>query len=131
LPIQHGQSLRPYLEGARVAAPRTHIFSEYLENEECFVRTADWKFIFCSGKRKRTDGYETDNPTPGRYVRLFDLKKDPGEFSNVAARNAGVVEKMEGLMLERFRATHPEAAAEPARLSREEALEWYVRPRDV
>jgi hypothetical protein len=50
---------------------------------------------------------------------------------NVAGRNAGVTAELEGLMLERFRKTHPEAALEPARLSREEALEWYVRPRDV
>lgn len=131
LPIQHGRSLRPYLERGRAPEPRTHIFSEYLENEECFVRTDRWKFIFCSGKRKRTDGYETDNPTPGRYVRLFDLKNDPGEFSNVATRNRDTADKMQKLMLDRFRTTHPEAAQEPQRLSPEEALDWYVRPRDV
>ena len=34
-------------------------------------------------------------------------------------------------MLERFRATHPEAASEPQRLSRAEAIEFYLRPRDV
>jgi arylsulfatase A-like enzyme len=131
LPIQHGQSLRPYLETGRAPAPRTHIFSEYLENEEAFVRTDRWKFVHCSGKRKRTDGYETENPTPGRYQRLFDLKNDPGEFANVAARNRPAVESLEKLMLDRFRATHPDAAAEPQRLSAEEALDWYVRPRDV
>jgi hypothetical protein len=38
---------------------------------------------------------------------------------------------MEGLMLERFRRTHPDAAFEPQRLSREEAIEFYLRPRDV
>jgi hypothetical protein len=42
-----------------------------------------------------------------------------------------VVEKMERLMLDRFRATHPESAAEPARVSRAEAIEFYLRPRDV
>jgi arylsulfatase A-like enzyme len=131
LPIQQGRSLRPYLEQGRTTSPRTSIFSEYLENEEAFVRTERWKFIFCSGKRKRTDGYETDHPTPGRYVRLFDLKKDPAEFANVAVQNRGTVEQMQKLMLERFRSTHPEASQEPQRLSQEEALEWYVRPRDV
>ena len=131
LPIQHGQSLRPYLEKGHSDAPRPNIFSEYLENEEAFVRTDRWKFIFCSGKRKRTDGYETENPTPGRYIRLFDLKNDPGEFTNVAARNADTVQKLERTMLDRFRTTHPDAAREPQRLSLEESLEWYVRPRDV
>jgi hypothetical protein len=38
---------------------------------------------------------------------------------------------MQTLMLKRFRTTHPEAASEPQRLSPEESLDWYVRPRDV
>jgi choline-sulfatase len=131
LPVQHGESLRPYLEGRRPANRRSWIFSEYLENEEAYVRTGRWKFIFCSGRRKRTDGYETDDPTPGRYVRLFDLESDPGEFSNVAAHNPKVVAELEGVLLDRFRRTHPEASAEPQRISTEESLDWYVRPRDV
>ena len=93
LPIQHGQSLRPYLE--------------------------------------RDDGYQTDNPTPGRYIRLFDHQTDPGEFQDVASSNPETVEKLEKLMLGRFRSTHPDAPNEPQRLSLEESLEWYVRPRDV
>lgn len=131
LPGAQGRSLRPYLEGRKPANPREHILSVYLENEEAFIRTRKWKFIFCSGKRKRGDGYETDNPTPGRYVRLFDLENDPGEFRNVAAKHPDVVAKLETLMLDRFRVTHPDAEKEPQRLSREEALEFYVRPRDV
>ncbi len=131
LPQMHGQSLRPYLEGKRPASPRGHVFSEYLENEEAYIRTEQYKFVFCSGKRERTDGYRTDHPTPGRYVRLFDLKRDPGEFTNIAARQPTAVRNLAGLMLKRFRQTHPEAAQEPARLSREEAIEWYLRPRDA
>ncbi|MFN3321867.1 MAG: sulfatase [Bryobacteraceae bacterium] len=131
LPVQHGRSLRPYLEGKRPASRRDHIFSEYLENEEAFIRTDRWKFIFCSGKRSRTDGYETDNPTPGRYIRLYDLKSDPGEFTDVAAKNPKAVAKMQSLLLDRFRTTHPEVEKEPGSLSREEAIEWYLRPRDA
>jgi choline-sulfatase len=131
LAIQHGQSLRPYLEGGKMRAPRDHIFSEYLENEEAFIRTGRHKLIFCSGKRHRGEGYETDNPTPGRYVRLYDLRDDPGEFTDIAGKQPDVVKRLEGLMLERFRKTHPEAASEPKGLTPEEALEFYVRPRDV
>lgn len=131
LPIQHGQTLRPYLEGRSTDKPRKWIFSEYLENEEAYVRTNKWKLIFCSGKRKRTDGYETENPTPGRYVRLFNLPNDPGEFTDVASTNRQTVDELETLMLSRFRTTHPDAPQEPPRLSTEESLEWYVRPRDV
>lgn len=124
LPVQHGHSLRK-------GGGRDHIFSQYLENEEAFVRTKKWKFIFCSGKRARGDGYDIDNMTPGRYVRLYDLEKDPGEFTDVAKANPKVVAQMEALILERFRTTHPEVGAEPGGLGREEAIEWYVRPRDV
>lgn len=130
LPVQHGRSLRPCLEGRR-SEPRDYIFSEYLENEEAFVRTDRHKFIFCSGRRERGDGYKTDNPTPGRYVRLYDLEADPGEFINIAPRKPELVERFERVMLERFRHTHPDAAEEPTSLRIEEAIEWYLRPRDV
>lgn len=131
LPVMHGHTLRPYLDGTRMDNRRDHIFSEYLENEECFIRTPQWKYIFCSGNRERTDGYKTDNPKPGRYHRLYDLKSDPGEFTDVAAKNPDMVSKFEGLMLERFRSTHPDREKEPLRLSRPEAIEYYLRVRDV
>jgi choline-sulfatase len=130
LPVMHGVSLRPYLEGRRVVNRRDHIFSEYLENEEVYVRTAEWKYIFCSGRRARTDGYETGNPTPGRYHRLYNLTNDPGEFTNVASKHPDLVAKLQNLILARFRATHPDRKAEPQRLSREEAIEFYLPPRD-
>ena len=127
----HGRSLRAYLEGAKPAAPRDHIFSEYLENEEACVRTARWKYVHCSGKRERGDGYKTDKPTPGRWTRLFDLENDPGEFTDAAKKNPAVVAELQALLLKRFRDTHPEAAQEPAGLGTEDAIEWYLRPRDV
>lgn len=129
--VQHGQSLRPYLTGRRPDQPRQFIFSEYLENEEACIRTAHWKFVHCSGKRARTDGYKTDHPTPGRAVRLYDLKRDPGEFQNVASRHSEVVADLSHILLARFRATHPEAAAEPPGLAAPDAIEWYLRPRDA
>jgi arylsulfatase A-like enzyme len=130
LPITHGRSLRPYVEGRHVAAARDYIFSEYLENEEAYIRTERFKFIYCSGKRAQ-QWYKTENPTPGRYVRLYDLKSDPGEFRNVAAEHPELVARFESLILERFRQTHPEATSEPQSLSIEEAIDWYVRPRDA
>ena len=131
LPVMHGQSLRPYLEGKRPGSPRDHIVSQYLENEEVFGRTERWKYIFCSGTRKRTDGYLIANPTPGRYKRLYDRKADPGEFTDVAAKNPNAVAQMEDLILTRYRKTHPDAGGEPGSLSREDALAWYARPRDA
>lgn len=131
LPVTHGQSLRPYLEGRAPQHPRDHIFSEYLENEEAYVKTSEWKYILCSGKRARKDGYEIDNPTPGRYRRLYNLRNDPGEFTDVAQKHPEMVAEFERRMLDRFRATHPDRELEPQRLSREEAIEFYLRPRDA
>jgi choline-sulfatase len=131
LPVQHGQSLKPYLEGKKPAALRQRIFSQYLENEEVFAADDRWKFIFGSGKRKRTDGYETDNPTPGRYVKLYDKKTDPGEFINVAAKHPDVVAALQQSILERYRTTHPDAIKEPKSLAAPEAIEYYVVPRDA
>ena len=129
--VRHGQSLRPYLEGGHVAQPRENIFSEYLENEEACVRTRQWKFIQCSGKRARTDGYVTDKPTPGRYVRLFDESADAGEFHDLSGKHPEVVAQLSSAMLERYRTTHPEAEREPKRLAVADAIEWYLRPRDA
>ncbi len=131
LSIQHGRSLRPYLEGRRPPQPRDHIFSEYLENEEACIRTQRFKLVFCSGRRERQDGYKTDNPTPGRWLRLYDLANDPGEFTDVSKRYPQVVERLQRLMLERFRQTHPDASQEPGGLSVPEAIEFYLRPRDA
>ena len=131
LPVMHGRSLVPYLEGRTMPNPRDHVFSEYLHNEEACVRTSSWTFIYCTGKRMRNDGYETEDPTPGRYTRLYDLETDPGEFTDVSASNPEVVRQMTTLLLTRFRETHPEAALEPTGGSAQDALDWYLRPRDV
>jgi choline-sulfatase len=131
LKVEHGRSLRGYVEGGDRRDPHRMVLSEYLENEEAYLWTERWKLTYCTGKRARGDGYKTERPTPGRYRRLYDLEADAGEFRNVAAREPGVVEELERAMLERFRGTHPEAGREPRGLSREEALDWYLRPRDV
>lgn len=130
LPVEHGQSLLPYAEGRRPPQVRPHIVSEYLENEEVFVRDSRWKYIYCSGRRKREDGYLTADPTPGRYERLFDLQHDPGEFTDVAAKHPDVVRKMKEIALRRFRDTHMEAQSEPKGKSLDDSLDFYVRPRD-
>jgi arylsulfatase A-like enzyme len=128
LPVQHGQSLREYLEGGAPARKRDHICSSYHENEEAFVRTARWKYIYCTGKRKRNDGYLIDNPTPGPYRRLYDLQRDPGEFTDVARQNPKVVRELHQLLVDRFRRTHPDAASEP---KSREPLDFYLPPRDA
>ena len=129
LPLQHGHTLRPYLEGRGLAPRRDHIFSEYLETEQAYLRTERHKFIYCSGRR--LDWYRPAQPIRGRWRRLYDLKKDPDEFHDIAARHPDLVRHCEGLLLDRFRHTHPDASGEPAGLTPEAALDYYVRPRDI
>jgi choline-sulfatase len=130
LPGAHGRTLRPYLTGRNPDA-RSMIFSEYPENEEVFARSKRWKYIYCSGKRRREDGYETDDPTPGRYQRLYDLTNDPNELRDVAGKHPDVVAEMQASILAQFRRTHPDAAREPSQASKEDSLDFYVRPRDL
>lgn len=129
LPVTHGQSLRPYLEGRHMTAPRQYIFSEYLETEQAYIRTDRYKYIYCSGRR--LDWYRPTHPIAGRWRRLYDLQEDPREFHDISASHPDLVRRFEALLLERFRRTHPDAAEEPANLSAEQALDFYVRPRDA
>jgi choline-sulfatase len=128
LPVQHGSSLIAHLEGRRTGG-RDHIFSEYLENEEVYVRDARWKLIYGSGRRAREDGYVTATPKPGRYVRLFDLREDPGEFTDVSAKYPKEVRRLAALALRRFQDTHPEARNAPGREIFDE-LDFFLPPRD-
>jgi choline-sulfatase len=131
LPVNHGRSLAPLLTG-KTETHRSHIFSEYLENEEAYIRTEDWKFVYCSGKRPRKDGYETENSSPGREIRLYDLRRDPDEFHNLAGdkQYRQVLDDLQGRMLARFRETHPEVASMPAGTSPTDQLDFFLRPRD-
>jgi len=95
LPMAHGRSLRPYLETGRHAAPRDHIFSQYLENEEACIRTESLQIHPLHGETQAHRRYETDKPHARRYIRLYDLKKDPGEFTDVAAKEPAVVARLQ------------------------------------
>ena len=128
-PRQHGQSLRPYLEGRGQVSARDHVFSEYLETEQAYLRTERYKFLYCTGRR--LDWYRPSQPIQSPWRRLYDLRDDPGELHDIAAANRDLVARFENLLLDRFRATHPEASAEPPGLPSEAALDFYLRPRDA
>jgi choline-sulfatase len=111
----HGRDL---LEGA----PREEIFSEYLENEEAGLLWDRWKLVYTTGRRHRQDGYETENPTPGKIVRLFDQKNDPGEFRDMSKQYPALVQTLTKKLEAMFLETHPEPGLN---------LDDYLRPRDV
>jgi choline-sulfatase len=127
----HGSSLAEYLRTGQSGSRREFIFSEYLENEEACIRTDTWKVVYSSGKRRRLDGYRTDDLLHGRSIRLYQLKNDPGEFQNCASQHPDVVDGLLQQMLNIFRAAHPEASTEPPGFDVNNALDWYLWPRDA
>jgi len=78
-----GKSFRRVLEG-KTTDHRDYVCVEYAENEEAMIRDKQWKLIYGTGKRIREDGYKADNPTPGRYILLYDTVADPQEQHNLA-----------------------------------------------
>ncbi len=127
-----GQSLVPLLDDTH-AVGRETVFSEYIENEEAMVRTAQYKFIYTTGKRQREDGYKTGRPLPGRTRILFDTVADPCETTNLASKPGSeeVITKMEAEMLRRFEETYPPQTSEmPPATEVEECLDWFLIPRD-
>lgn len=126
-----GRSLLPLLDG-QVNRHRNSVFSEFLADNKAMVRTEDWKYVFTSGQADLAMGYETGLPAPGPTHWLYDLRGDPGEFTSLAddPGYAPLLRNLQRMMLERFRATHPQAAEVPDGLSPEEALIRFLQPPD-
>ncbi|MFN7544554.1 MAG: hypothetical protein ACK5TN_17375, partial [Acidobacteriota bacterium] len=79
-------------------------------------------YLYPTGRRKRLDCHQTAQPTPGPFSSLSDLKRDPGEFRNVAAQYPALVENLRHRLEARFAATHPEPGLN---------LDSWLRPRDA
>jgi choline-sulfatase len=127
-----GRSLKPLLQDPS-KAHRESVFIEYSENEEAYVVTERWKFIYGTGKRLREDGYETGGPLPGRTIMLFDLKGDPDERINLAARpeHADRVAGFTRQLADHMKATARQPELVPRTDDPHVILEHCLQPRDV
>ncbi len=126
-----GKDMTALLAG--VTDHRDYVFLEYSENEEAAVVTTEWKLIYTTGRRKREDGYETGKPLPGRVVQLFDLKNDPDETTNLAAKpeHAKRVEKLTATLAGHLTNTAREPKLIPKTDDVHARLEHLLQPRDV
>jgi len=117
----------------RNAAHREAVFSEYLEDNLAMIKTAEWKYVFTTGRRDLGINYQTGYGPSGIIHRLYNLKKDPGEQTDVSKKpkNQKTLEEMQLMMLQRFVETHPDAVRCPQNLSLEGKLVWFCEPRDV
>lgn len=129
LPGAQGESLIPLLEG-QTTRHRAFAFSEYLEDNAAMVRSAEWKFVYSSGRHDLALGYATGRGPSGRDERLYHLSADPEEFHNVVGdpRSAEIVRGLKEKMLGVFLATDPRAGQLPPRLSPDEQLDWFLEP---
>ena len=69
----------------RTAKHRSQVFVDIAANDEATVRDDRWKLIYERGQRRRTDGYDTGRPLPGRKIPFYDLQSDPHELHDVAS----------------------------------------------
>lgn len=124
-----GKSLAPLLKGETTQGKEL-IFAEYHDDNKAMVRTAQWKYIFTSGKHDLAHGYATGYGPSGRNQRLYHLIEDPQEFHNLSndSRYAQVLKTLQAKMLEVFKTTDPRAPKLPEGLSVEEKLEWFCEP---
>ena len=131
LPSAQGRSLRPYFD-TEIPISKEIVFSEFLADDKAMVRTRNWKYIYTSGRHDLAQGYETGNPPTGMRHRLYYLRDDPHETTDVSDV-PGYQKEMETLqykMLEIFKSTHPYAELLPEGLSLEEQLTWFCIPPD-
>jgi choline-sulfatase len=127
-----GKSLAPMLRG-ETKQHRDHVVVEYAENEEAMIRTERWKFIYCTGKRARQDGYATGRPLPGRTIRLYDEENDPEEMTNLAgkAEHAHHVADFTAQLAEHMKRTARQPELIPKESDVHTVLEFCLQPRDV
>jgi choline-sulfatase len=127
-----GRSLRGVLTGTSTIH-REQVFIEYAPNDEAAVRDERYKLVFERGKRRRTDGYDTGLPLPGRKIRLYDLDIAPREETDIAARreNADRVQRMLTLLAAHLRSTAREPLAAAGSDDLLDQLDRLVQPHDV
>jgi arylsulfatase A-like enzyme len=127
-----GKSLAPLLAG-KTSSHRARVFIEYSENEEAYIRTDRWKFIYSTGKRLRQDGYATGLPLRGRTIQLFDLDHDSEEITDLAKRpeHAALIGEFTALLADHLKRTARQPELIPQIDDVHAVLEFCLQPRDL
>ena len=129
MPGLQGRSLLPVLTQGE-ENHKEYVFSEFLADNKAMIRSKNWKYIYSSGKRDLAQGYATGNPATGPIHRLYDLRNDPGETTNVfnEPANQKILAHLQDEMLRTFFETHPKITELPSGLNKEEMLSWFCEP---
>ncbi len=124
-----GKSLAPQLH-RRNSPHKEYVFAEFLCDNKAMVASTEWKYIFASGKSDLGQGYATGYGPSGIIHKLYHLKNDPGETTNVASDpgNAEILNILQEQMLKIFKETHPFTDQLPDGLNIEKSLVWFCDP---
>ncbi|MCD6597602.1 MAG: sulfatase-like hydrolase/transferase [Bacteroidales bacterium] len=126
-----GHSLVPILNSSEESI-NDLVFAEFLVDNKAMVTDGKWKYIFTTGQRDLGQGYATGYGPSGILHKLYNLKTDPEESTNVSLKpeNAEILNKLQEQMLGIFIETHPFSSEIPENLTIEEQLIWFCEPRD-
>ncbi len=99
-----GKNVWPVITGKDPEGPQQAYFFYYRVNELHGVRYGKWKLYFPHRYRTMSGQQPGKDGLPGEYQQidlqemvLFDVVADPGETTNVASQNPGIVAKIEHL----------------------------------
>ncbi|MBA4065980.1 MAG: sulfatase [Isosphaera sp.] len=76
-----GVNLLPFLKGEATGDPHAQLFWRYLRRDMFAVRDGDWKLVKLKGKNEKPE--------------LYDLKADPGEATDLAAKHPDKVKALQ------------------------------------
>ncbi|MCM8538342.1 MAG: sulfatase-like hydrolase/transferase [Lentisphaeraceae bacterium] len=112
---------------------KEYAFTQYLEDNLAMICDKQWKYVFTTGSRDLGIGYKTGLGGSGLTHRLYNLKNDPNEHTDVSKHpeNRKILKQLKQKMLNRFMETHPDASKCPSELTLEGKLVWFCEPRDV
>ena len=131
-PGVQGRSRADLARGKAGERGRSYVFCEYLENEEAMVCDARYKLVVGTGRRRRQDGYVTDDPTPGPYVHLYDREADPNEDADLTDRPdlADTKRWLIDALYERITTSRNAEDPAPAGLDKLETIRRCLVPKD-
>jgi hypothetical protein len=124
-----GKSLMPILR-QKAVEHKDYVFAEFLVDNKAMVCTKEWKYIFTTGTRDLGQGYATGFGPSGILHRLYNIKNDPNETTDLAKKpeHHEILQNLQTTMIQHFKNTDPRAPQLPENLSVNETLAWFCEP---
>jgi arylsulfatase A-like enzyme len=125
-----GHSMIDLLTGeADLHKHRDSVMIEYSDNAEAAVRTDRYKLIYCAGTRSRQDGYVTE-AKPIKKLKLFDLKRDPNETTNLIGkwRHKSLINQLLDQLKDHLISTERDPSQVDTSMNRDDLLQTVLNP---